>query len=393
MNYGFTKSKKIILTLVSLSLLLSFSPIFATKAKAQWVVWDPTNFVPISATAINTGVTAASYTTKEYGLDSVVWAISNMIIKKMTADTVNWINSGFRQSPAFITSPEAYFQGLGDKIAGQFIMRNPNLSFLCGPISAKIRIALSNTYNRDNIRWQCTLTQVGRNMEDFMNDFDNGGWDSFFQISQDQHMNPIGAYIQAEGELFQQIANKTDEKNKELSWGKGFLSFKTCKTWSNPLPADQIAMDQDILPDDIESNGNRVCLEPEISTPGTVIETSLNNALNLGNQKLVVANEFNEIVSALLNQLVTQVVGGGLRGLRGLSRPDSASNNTVFTNQLSSTTNPLTDYFGNPQNNSTVNTLLNSIQTPDGATPSNPVYPPGTQCNPLIDQSCSTTTP
>jgi hypothetical protein len=72
--------------------------------------------------------------------------------------------------------------------------------------------------------------------------------------------------------------------------------------------------------------------------------------LGLGSDKLAVADELNEIVSALLNKLVSSVIGGIGKGLRGLSNPDPATGNQVFTEQLSSNPNgtvasPIVDYF------------------------------------------------
>jgi len=112
-------SKKIIV--LSLIVTFIFSPSLAPKAEAQYV-----------------DIVQAA---KEMGLDLVGWMIPKMIIQRMTASTVNWINSGFEGSPTYVTDPESYFTDIGDKIAGQYIFTNPNLSFLCGPIKAKIKIA------------------------------------------------------------------------------------------------------------------------------------------------------------------------------------------------------------------------------------------------------------
>lgn len=291
-----------------------FSTVFAVPARAQWI--------DISTAA------------KDYGLDALAWEIVNRIISRMSASTVKWINTGFNGKPAYVTDPTAYFGSIADGIAGQYIMNNPNLDLLCGPIRSKIRIALSKTYNnRDNTRWQCTLTEVGRNMEDFMNDFENGGWDSFFQISQNRHMNPLGAYLQAEGELFDKIAEKTAEKDKELSWGSGFMSQKECV---ETAPAIEIPT--------YDTKGKVIathlipgpCLKERTVTPGETISNQLNKQLGLGNDKLAVADEINEIISGLLNQLVSRVIGGVAGGLRGASEPDVTNNNLILTDELSS---------------------------------------------------------
>jgi hypothetical protein len=187
-----------------------FSPFTAIPARAQWV--------DISTAA------------KDYGLDSLAWILVNKTIERMAASTVNWINTGFKGSPAYVTNPEAFFQDTADKVAGQFIYNNPNWKFLCGPISAKIRIALTKNYIQEE-NWQCTLTDIGKNLEDFMNDFDNGGWENFFELTQRDQNNPIGSYLRAESELNIQIANKQRNLSADLNQGGGFLSYKKCKRY------------------------------------------------------------------------------------------------------------------------------------------------------------------
>ena len=109
--------KKIAIFLLIFSFV--FSPIFAVPAQAQWI--------DIVQSA------------KEMGLDTVGWMLADRTIKRMTASTVKWINSGFRGSPAYVTDPQAYFLDIGDKVAGEFI-ENSGLDFLCSPIKAKIKI-------------------------------------------------------------------------------------------------------------------------------------------------------------------------------------------------------------------------------------------------------------
>ena len=350
----------IILTILS----TSFSPLFAQRAHAQWVVLDPANL------AVN--VTGK---VKEFGLDSIAWIIVNIILERMAASTVNWINSGFKGSPAFVTDPEAYFQDIGDKLAGQYIFTNPNLSFLCGPISAKIRLALQTNYIGER-QWQCTLTQVGRNMDNFMSSFENGGWDSFFEISQTQHMNPIGAYLQAENEMVEQIESKANTKLTELNQGKGFMSYQKCV---DVAPNGFVGPVQNAAPSNfvgpLAPGQTRMVEKCETVTPGSVIQGQLDKVLGSGGDKLVAADEINEIVSALLNQLVSRVVGGIGSGLRGASSPDSSSGGQTFTNQLSnSSQKTTTDYFGNTQDTSAADI---PIPDPNAGRPagSQPIWP------------------
>src|SRR3989344_5065776 len=204
-----TKLNKKIITVVVVFAVLStsFSPIFTRKAEAQYIdIWQ----MP-----------------KEGVLDTIAFLLINKIIERISASTVNWINSGFQGSPAYVTDPGSYFTNIGDQLAGQYIFSNPDLNFLCGPISAKIRLALTKSYlNEPN--FQCTLTDAFGDMEDFMGDFNKGGWDKFFQMTQKKQNNPLGAFLQAESQLDAQIASRQGIAKDELNWGSGFMSQKVC---------------------------------------------------------------------------------------------------------------------------------------------------------------------
>jgi len=355
-----------------------FSPIMATPVRAQWITWDPGNFVP------NWGKFL-----KDYGLDSVAWAIVNLVIDRMSAGAVKWINSGFQGSPAYVTDPAAFFGNIGNQVAGQFIFTNPNLNFLCGDMSAKIKLALVNTYNRNEEgAWRCTLTGVIDNVDDFMGDFERGGWDGFFELTQVQQNNPLGAYLQAEGSLSRQIANKIGTQKEDILQGKGIMSKKKCTKPGVPTVRTVYALDG--TSKQVTEPGP--CLKEETVTPGSVISDQLNKQLGMGNEKLAVADEFNEIIGSLLTQLISRVLGDG--GLGGASKQDPGNNNQILTTQLASSTGQTTtDYFDNSQDTTFVGAEMpDTSQSPTGGTLVSPSAPASgsTSCDPNIDPFCQT---
>ena len=325
-------SKKV--TTLILIITFTFSPVFSIKAEAQWVVLDPANLVQSITKVV-----------KDYGLDGLAWQITNIIIQRMSASTVKWINSGFKGSPAYVTDPEAYFTKIGDDLSARYIFSNPNLDFLCEPYRVKIRIALQkNLYPQDE-RWRCSLTDVVDNIDDFMNDFERGGWDGFFELTQ-RSQNPLELYMMAENDLMREGAVKVNIATQELNQGQGFMSFKECEIQGEDIvvpgyPGDPTRPER----------RTKVCLKEVTNTPGSVISKQLNKQLGLGSDKLAVADEFNEIIGALLNQLVSGVFSGIGGGFRGLSRPSSTAEPSL-QQRLATTTDPQLDYFGNPANTS-----------------------------------------
>ena len=391
-----SKIKKIV-TFV-LIVTFAFSPVFAVPAQAQWI--------DISTMA------------KDYGLDALAFQLVNMIIKRISASTVNWINSGFKGKPAYVTNPEAYFTEMGNGIAGTYIFNNPDLNFLCGPIRAKIKLALTANYNAqgsqgNSERWACTLTQVGQNMDNFMDSFDNGGWNSFFEVSQKQQNNPIGAYMMAENDMLMKIAAQQGTAQTELNQGSGFMSFKKCKAGTERVSSQLQTCDANyntcqynnrddennlqqcatIYKKCIANNppvavGDCTDSNKETVTPGSVISDKLNSVLGQSEGRLVMADEINEMISALISQLTEKLLGAATKGLSGLSDKNPADNNQSFTGQMLTSTST-EDYFNNSPNTSAIDQPV-----PDPAS----MFPPGTtitippaSCDPATDPSCTTT--
>lgn len=268
--------------------------------------------VPVSDLVTRTQTTIAATNStalnqKEYILDGVLKASTQIIISNITNSIVTWINSGFQGNPAFISNPESFFTDVGDQIAGNFIA-GTELGFVCEPFSLDIRSALAINYSSTYVqRNYCRLTDAIRNTENFAKftngDFSQGGWDSWFSISQNSQNNPVGAYLAAETELSIRTARGQSIKLLEANWGQGFLSWRECEEY-------------EVGP--IQDGEDRNCIKySDIKTPGTVIESQLASTLGTGIRQLELADEINEIVGALVGQLAQTVLTEGLSSFGG----------------------------------------------------------------------------
>ena len=296
------RTKKLWLVSIFSFFLLFISPI---QANAQYV--DVSNAV------------------KEWIADPLAYIVANQIIKKITAQTVNWINSGFQGQPAYLTEPGQFFLDIADQEAGRFLSQT-NMNALCSPFKANVRLALIKSYlQTDSQRYTCTLSKVLNNYDQFTQDFSQGGWDGWFEVTQNNQNNPYGSYLEAQNALSTRIGTQNDKYQKQLNWGKGFLSFEKCAGTEVTTP----------------STGKKECLGAmETITPGTVIENNLNTILGTGQHRLEAADEVDEIVGALLNQLISRVIGGIGNGLRGLSGTGNSYANQINTDPGSSPSNP-----------------------------------------------------
>ena len=308
MDFFFNSLRK----LLTLSLFVAFGFVFTyipqeygsyktvPEAEAQWAVIDAANL------AVNTGILANTtiVSSKEIALDNIGWILGKAIVANIVASTVDWINSGFRGSPAFVQDIDRFLLNVADQVAGAYLQElGGPLSFLCSPFRLDIQVALALEYQqaRERLPYQgCELSEAFDNFEDFVaGDFLQGGWDDFIQISaQPEKYTEYGARMAASRTISEEIAAQQSAEQESLSYGDGFLSFKTCA--------------------DVKGPGGQVDRDCKVVTPGKTIATRLSDSLGLSEQSLITADEVNEIIGALISQIAVQAVTG-TAGLLGLS--------------------------------------------------------------------------
>lgn len=231
---------------------------------------------------------------KEYVLDPLAWMAARALVRSISQSTIQWINSGFQGSPAYVTDLDGFLTDIADRTIGNFIY-GTSLSFLCSPFQLQIRLALATSFSSFRDRTMCRLSGIVDNLDSFINgNFSSGGWGGWFQlVTQD---NPYNRYIQSHIEISARLNAQQANAMAQLNWGRGFLSWQQC----TPNPGGA---------------GGQTC---RTVTPGSTIQDHLSSVLGLDLQRLAVADEINEVIGALATQLLSQVFGG-LSGLNGAS--------------------------------------------------------------------------
>jgi hypothetical protein len=249
-------------------------------------------------------------------VDGFAMVLAQQIIDRMVQSTVKWAQSGFEGNPAYVTDPERYFTEIGDGVAGQFIAGS-DLGFLCSPFQTQVRLALQVNYSRPS-PFQCTLTDVVGNIEDFYENFEEGGWDAWFSMTQNESNNPYGAYLSAKIELDNRLASAVGLQQQQLDWDKGFLSWSECEV-KNPAPFETVVTQTPNGPvNGTVHNPNHVPGKAEgecikrgpTKTPGSVIQSQLNEVLPSGLEKLQVAQHIDQLISAFAAGLLQRYVFG-----------------------------------------------------------------------------------
>jgi len=246
---------------------------------------------------------------KECTLDSIAFALAKVVLEEMSANFIDYINNGFKtpdghSGPFFAQDPGDYFRQLGDEVLGEYLI-GAGLGFMCEPFQFQLRNALLIQYSLGqgtsvHRERGCTLTDAIGNVNNFVEgNFDDGSWLGYVEITQVPDNNPYGAFITTQLEIDDRIASETNIQDKVLGWGSGFFS----QTTTGPDGKEQIV------------------------TPGDLIQTQLETHVSSDIRQLELADEFNEILGALMAQLAKQAFSK--TGLSGYVKPADPSESEI----------------------------------------------------------------
>lgn len=240
-------------------------------------------------------------------LDSVGYCIINAVLEYITQATVDWINSGFDGNPAFVEDPEKFFGDIAENETANFLQQIVGQATgidICQPFRLQIVTGLSGGSGGRNSYPQqarCGFDDMKAAIGDSGVDFDyqaytsgsadySGSLNAWREVTQNDQNNFYGAYFLAQAELEKRLSVQQNNATLDLTMGKGFLSFKSCTEDSTTTDPD----------------GNTVPVKGtcRVTTPGGVIEDQVNRSLGAGRDRLLLADKFDQIITALVNQLI-----------------------------------------------------------------------------------------
>lgn len=250
--------------------------------------------------AVPTDVVQERPGTEKSMVDAMFWTFAKVLVKHMTDQIVNLIRTGGQGGgPLFVSNWSDFLLDAADQASGEFL-KELKLTRLCEPFAPQLRIIFNTGRRTMQERFRCTVSAVAGNLQNFFNDFNNGGWAAWIQLTEVQN-NPYGAYLGLleENEKRQTIA--VDAKLNEALAARGFLNLEEC---------------EDVL---IEADGGYD--EPETKkrcrtvSPGAWLENRLAKATTADIEQLNLADSFNEILMASLQTLLQNLFfqQGGLR--------------------------------------------------------------------------------
>jgi hypothetical protein len=281
------------------------------------------------------------------------------LIRTVGSSIVDWVNSGFEGSPSFVTDFGGTLVDAADQAVGKLI-EGSELGWLCSDFSFQIRIALALKYSKPfRQEVKCTLSKIGDNASNFIKNNGGAGWDNWLQVTTQPNNNVYGAYLIADSELSQRALSQVTEKAKKIEYSGGFLDTETCTqsetteqvnqrlagttrnsigeitgggTFSTEVTSDVLVGDKyEKKTSTIQGSNQSIdaqCLKKTTTTPGRTIAAKLDSVLGQGEIQMAVAQELDQVIGAVLNQVVqTTIQAAG--GLLGSSKKNSTSGSYI----------------------------------------------------------------
>lgn len=291
-------------------------------------VLDASNMVSNAAIAQNTLSTAQSTTQtaaeasnntfKECTLDGLVRMFAQMVIDAVTDSIVAWIKGGFYGAPSFVEDPGQFFMDVASYSVSAFLYKSGLDEILCEPFRLDVILGISWDFYMPDLdplygQLSCSLDEffpgidinVGLNADgsartmrgysgdeaysamvnDGNIDFPGGGLPAVAAILRNEN-NAFGSRIKSAEAAGQFVSQQVGRESTLLEYGKGWFSPR-CDA------------------DDVPSTPETVC------TPGEYVAEQVNDWSGGQLDQLTLADEFAEIVNALLELLVEKVLSEG----------------------------------------------------------------------------------
>ncbi len=227
----------------------------------------------------------------------------------------DWVNSGRDGNPAFAVDLNDYLNKLGDGVLGQALSEITD-GFACQPFRLEIHAAISRDFGKTNRRGTyfpntCTLTDIKGNVQEFINgDFAQGGWPAWLKLTQIDENNPYGEYLVSVGNISANINGAQNIEAMRLNWSAGFIGTRKCVL--HPVKLAPVKKDANgMLTQGKPIEDKTQCLEWEETTPGHLLSDQVSKVFGSSVDQLNIADEFDEFLGAVVNQLTNKVFSSG----------------------------------------------------------------------------------
>lgn len=303
---------------------------------------DAANFVKDHAIQAATyAIKAADWLWKQQNtaLKIAMAIFRKTLLDYMTDEIIKWIQGG--GNPKFVTDWKGFLIDAADTAGGKFLEEMTGSDImrgLCQPNWAiSIRMGLQKP-GKFSTRAMCTLSDIGVNVNEFLDNFHNGGWKAWIKVSESQN-NPYGLYLMAFNEKLDREAKARLAAQNEALSGAGFLSDNVCvkrTCWGEEDEYSESGtwkkgQEGDVLNAQGNLAASCYCDKWETRTPGKILADGLRESVFKDIDWIKNNEEWESYVVAITNALVNRLV---TEGVMALTSSDSTSGQGTTPSEL-----------------------------------------------------------
>jgi len=216
--------------------------------------------------------------------DSIATCLVESMLRDILVSMTQWVKNGANGKPMFLENPGAFFRNISDRDFGTALDELIDDVDLCSNFKIRITASLLINWQSKEKPKDCRLSTIlgedgavgGGVVQQFTSgDFAKGGWRSWFTLTQAND-----PYDDADKLSQRAQARIEAEKNTwamNLTWGSGFMNIR-------------------------DKDGN-------VITPGQMIQQKISNITGIPYDRLALADEFNELIFAIIDEVVKESFG------------------------------------------------------------------------------------
>jgi len=244
--------------------------------------------------------------TVDIALKAILETLRKKLLDYFVDSIIKWVQ-GKDDKPAFVTNWRKFMGDVVNDAIGSYV-ETTKFAGLCDTFDFQIRVSLPTRDSRPALP-TCTLNQIVGNIENFYNNFNNGGWLAFNETLASQN-NPFGAYIMAmDGLVYEAITAQEEQEKEDSQSSSGFTNTKNCAVEETNI-----------------ETGEKTCLMWETTTPGDVVAQRVQKALNVDIDNVLSATEFTTYISAIADAAINRLLRAGKAGLLGMLTKEAPDN-------------------------------------------------------------------
>lgn len=301
---------------------------------------------------------------REECINGIAVRLARNQLTAMTRNTMSWVTSGFNGDPLYVRDINSYMDSLTTEILEKEneIFKDPahTVDYPYGRDYARQQVEVYKSQKDTESALKQDLTNYltpGATPESFATDFSQGGWNGWLAFTQHPQNNPLGWNVKATEDLANKQSNAVANAKAEVDRNGGYIDQRKCVEYEaekgglngtgstcvanynaqkvTETAACNAKTDPILKSGCLQSVNSKYevllrscgatsanptaepkCLQYETVTPGSLIRSKVEKAINSPETQLELVKTLNDALNALFASLIDKFQTQGLSSLR-----------------------------------------------------------------------------